>query len=100
MVRHEKGAGGDRPLRCSLGGEHPQDSHRRSRIQLKNRPPATSGIMSSLITALADSGPDDRVQVLRWVAAKGLLGLANEQGFRAAAECGYRLADELAGAVR
>jgi hypothetical protein len=56
--------------------------------------------MSALVVALDRSEPEDRPDILQWVAERGLLGLVHECGVRAAAAFAYQVADGLAGAVR
>lgn len=63
------------------------------------RAPCTTGITDALADALAHSEPQARREILAWMAGRGLLGLAHESGFGAAAEHAYRMADTLAGAV-
>ncbi len=56
--------------------------------------------MDALSGALADLAPEDRPELLEWVAARGFLGIVHANGPEAAAEVAYRMADTLAGSVR
>lgn len=68
-----------------------------ARKQHRRRPPVTASIMASITDAIADIDPVDRPQLLAWVAARALLGLARERGFAAAAGLAHRYGDTLAG---
>ena len=64
------------------------------------RPPSTSGLSRAICDALADIPREDHGDIMRWLASRGLIGLAHERGFEAAADAAYRYADTLAGGVR
>lgn len=76
------------------------DSANRSGNQHLPRPPATSAIMAALTSALAETDPSGRPELLEWTAERCLIGLVHERGPRIAACTAYRLADTLAGGVR
>ena len=56
--------------------------------------------MDALTGALADLAPEDRPELLQWVAARGFLGIVHASGPEAAAKIAYRMADTLAGSIR
>jgi hypothetical protein len=61
----------------------------------------TAAITASVVAALSEMPEDDRPELMRWVASLGLLGVAHQLGFRAAAADAYRMADSFAaGAVQ
>ena len=71
-----------------------------SQSRQRRRPPVTTGLSSAICDALADIPPEDHGEIMRWLAGRGLIGLAHERGFEAAADVAYRYADTLAGGVR
>ncbi len=56
--------------------------------------------MDAVAGALAGLDPADRPQLLRWVSARALLGLAHESSFADAASLAHRYANILAGGAR
>ncbi len=55
----------------------------------------TAPILATITEALANLSPTDRLELLRWIASRGLLGLAHVEGFAAASEAAYRFGDVL-----
>lgn len=90
---------GDAPRRVRVAAKRPEHSPRNLTRQHR-RPPVTSSIMASITSTLADTDPADRPQLLTWLAARAMVGLAHELGFEQAARLAYRHADVLAGGVQ
>ena len=75
----------------SLGGNRTEDILEPVRDQAKRT------IVDGISRGLLDVEPEDRVDLLKWVVGRGLLGLACERGFVDAAATAYEFADRLAG---
>jgi len=59
----------------------------------------TAAITAAIVAALADMPEEDRPDLMRWIGSLGLLGVAHELGFKAAAADAYRMADSFAAGV-
>jgi hypothetical protein len=81
--------------------EHRYNSAATQRQQvLRSKPLPTEGMLREFARALAEVEPEQRLALCEWVTTRGLLGLAREGGFEAAAALAYRCGDVLAGGVR
>ena len=78
----------------------PSNPTKFSQSRQQRRPPALSGLSRAICDALADIPREDHAEIMRWLTGRGLIGLAHERGFKAAAATAYRYADTLAGGVR
>lgn len=99
MTRHDEAAGPDRGRGGSgsayLGRRHTGYNPQRPNRQLA-APECAAAITGAICRALEGLPAEDHQQLMRWIAGRGLLGLARASGFAEAAKVAYRFADQLA----